>query len=345
MKIFVQVVTALLMICAIATAAPAEQRTDHKEIMNIPLAHELPSELQTCAVDHGALSARTGFRVRSPLAAERFWVVRVMSAGQRLIVTLHRPDGAVVASKPLVAKQMPCRALVELVAVLLAAHVPEVLLNAPPADPATASRPVQPIPTVPRAQPIRPAPTAPTALPTLAAPATPRAPAASAIGRWYAGVGGGVTGLNERPAVLGMARAYLLLWRYLAAGSQVLVSHRQHDVADGQASIWAVDGRLTAGLFVRHQHLAWSLGALVGGRLSHGAAEGLYLNGSGSVGALGLGFCGEMWMPAGRHLRLGLGTNVVFFVPRAAFDVTGVGQVYRNPLPMVEAHLSVGWES
>jgi hypothetical protein len=63
------------------------------------------------------------------------------------------------------------------------------------------------------------------------------------------------------------------------------------------------------------------------------------------VGSVGLGVCGDLWWIVGRHLRLGLGTGVVFFLPRVVFEVTGVGQVYRTPLPTVEIHLSVGWES
>jgi hypothetical protein len=342
-KVFASGVTALAMLCAAATPGRAEG--DH---IDLPLAHDFPTRLKSCAIDHGALSAKTGFQVRAPEATDNFWTTRVEVSGAGLTVTLHRPDGTLVSSKTLAARRVSCPALLDLVAVLLAAHVPGVALSAPAEAPAPASQPTESeatsLPT--QVTPSAIDPESPTAVTTAASatPATSAPPVARTIEHWYAGIGGGVAGFRDGPAVLGVVRAHLQLWRYLAAGGQVLFSYSQHDVADGEAAVWTVDGRLTAGLFLRHGPLAWSVSGLVGGRLTRGAASGFDEDGSASVGSASLGLAGDIWWAAGRHLRLGVGTNVVFLLPRARFDVTGVGQAYTTPLPTVELHLSAGWE-
>jgi hypothetical protein len=333
----------MVMLCAISTRARARERTQRgRKTVEIPLTHELPSALRTCTIDHAALSSKTGFQVRPPLATDRPWRVRVVAAGERLTVTLHRPDGAAVSSKPLAADHRSCQALFELVAVLLSAYVPEVVLSAPPE---AASRPAPTsMPSQPPSSRASPAPTAredPETPPALTAAASPSRPETR---HWYVGAGGGVTGFSEGPAGLAMLRGHLQLWRHLALGAQALASYHKQEVAGGEASIWAVDGRLTAAFLLRRQRLVWSAGGLVGARFTHAATTGLFRDSSGNVGAVGLGLCGDVWWAAGRHLRLGLGTNVVFLLPRAAFEVTGVGQVYMTPLPSVEIHLSAGWE-
>ncbi|MBI5510194.1 MAG: hypothetical protein HY903_15665 [Deltaproteobacteria bacterium] len=281
-----------------------------------------------------ALSLATGFDVQDGTGHDRPWTAAATANDGALRVALKSPEGRLRAEKTLAARDA-CADTIEVLTILLAAHLPLFAAETNAAPAPAASRPEaapRPAALDAPASAIPPAP--PPALQTVRLSLAPTLVVPGSRPRGLA-----TLGAEARIEPLGVGLAVGLF-----GGVRVGLGYNRQALHPGTLTITELAPALIGGVEMwRAGHFTLRGGASVGVRVTDGAVSGLAQDGSARLTAAELGVLFEAVFEVAHPLALAAGVSAGRLLPRPGFAVAGKGRVFSTPEVLGAAHLGLLW--